>query len=151
MCFSKYRARKQAKKRKQECMARVYPPGYSTEPKRQPNPDYKLQTTKKELIQCLITYDHISEHDAEYRATNMINWIPQGLMENLDEAVQRKPLSNILYNNHETLYEAMEFLYLDRALWSIYFSIYYISAELSGKLPTPEDWIAEYKQTLEEE
>ena len=79
MCFSKYRARKQAKKRKQECMARVYPPGYSTEPKRQPNPDYKLQTTKKELIQCLITYDHISEHDAEYRATNMINWIPQGL------------------------------------------------------------------------
>ena len=90
-----------------------------------------------------------SKHEAPASSRKAKRWVSS--LENLDEAVQRKPLSNILYNNHETLYEAMEFLYLDRALWSIYFSIYYISAELSGKLPTPEDWIAEYKQALEEE
>ena len=70
------------------------------------------------------------------------------LRETLDEAVQRKPLSNIVYNNFETLFESMEWLYRDKALLSVYFSIYYLSAELAGKLPTPEEWIAEYEQAL---
>ena len=79
MFFADYRARKKAEKRKKEYMARVYPPGYSTEPKRQPNPEYKLQTTKEELIQCLITYDHMEREDAEFQAAHMLDWIPQGL------------------------------------------------------------------------
>ena len=148
MFFADYRARKKAEKRKKEYMARVYPPGYSTEPKRQPNPEYKLQTTKEELIQCLITYDHMEREDAEFQAAHMLDWIPQGLKENLDEAVQRKPLSNILYNNYETLFEALEFTSHDRMKWTLYFAIYYLSAEMAGVLPTPKDWIAEYEQAL---
>lgn len=148
MFFADYRARKQAEKRKKEYMAMIYPPGYSTEPKRQPNPDYKLQTTKEELIQCLITYDHMERKDAEFQAANMLEWLPKDLQETLDEAVQRKPLSNIVYNNFETLYESMEWLYRDKALRSVYFSLYYLSAELAGKLPTPEEWIEEYKRAL---
>ena len=148
MFFADYRARKKAEKRKQEYMARVYPPGYSTEPKRQPNPEYKLQTTKEELIQCLITYDHMEREDAEFQAANMLEWLPQGLKENLDEAVQRKPLSNILYNNYETLFEALEFTSHDRMKWTLYFAIYYLSAEMAGVLKTPEEWIEEYEQAL---
>lgn len=148
MFFASYRARKQAEKRKKEYMAMMYPPGYSTEPKRQPNPDYKLQTTKEELVQCLMTYDHMEREDAEFQAANMLEWLPKDLRETLDEAVQRKPLSNIVYNNFETLFESMEWLYRDKALLSVYFSIYYLSAELAGKLPTPEEWIAEYEQAL---
>ena len=139
MFFADYRARKQAEKRKKEYMAMIYPPGYSTEPKRQPNPDYKLQTTKEELVQCLMTYDNMEQEDAEFHAANMLEWLPKDLRETLDEAVQRKPLSNIVYNNFETLFESMG---------SVYLSIYYLSAELAGKLPTPEDWIEMRKQAL---
>lgn len=148
MFFADYRARKQAEKRKKEYMAMIYPPGYSTEPKRQPNPDYKLQTTKEELVQCLMTYDNMEQEDAEFHAANMLEWLPKDLRETLDEAVQRKPLSNIVYNNFETLFESMEWLYRGKALWSVYLSIYYLSAELAGKLPTPEDWIEMRKQAL---
>ena len=99
MFFSYYRAKKQLKKRKQEYMAKMYPPGYSNEPRRQPNPDYKLQTTKEELVQCLMVYDNLPKDDAEEQATNMLQWLPTNLMENLDEVVQRKPLSNIVIDN----------------------------------------------------
>lgn len=150
MFFSYYMAKKRLKKRKQEFMAKMYPPGYSNEPKRQPNPDYKLQTTKEELIQCLMTYDYMPPEEAERQATHMLEWIPQSLMENLDEIVQRKPLSNIIYNNYETLFETLEFTYHNRMKWTIYFAIYYLSAEMAGVLPTPEDWIEEYKRALVE-
>ena len=79
MFFADYRARKQAEKRKKEYMAMIYPPGYSTEPKRQPNPDYKLQTTKEELVQCLMTYDNMEQEDAEFHAANMLEWLPKDL------------------------------------------------------------------------
>ena len=148
MFFSYYRAKKQLKKRKQEYMAKMYPPGYSNEPRRQPNPDYKLQTTKEELIQCLMTYDYMPPEEAERQATHMLEWIPQSLMENLDEVVQRKPLSNIIYNNRETLAESIGFFYHDKTIHSIYLAIYYLSAEMAEVLPTPEDWIEMRKQAL---
>lgn len=148
MFFSYYQAVKREEKKRQEFITSIYPPGYSTEPKRQPNPDYKLQTTKEELVQCLMTYDNMSQDEAERQAAHMLDWIPQGLKENLDEAVQRKPLSNILYNNYETLFEALEFTSHDRMKWTLYFAIYYLSAEMAGVLPTPKDWIEEYEQAL---
>ena len=88
MFFADYRAKKKAEKRKKGYMARIYPPGYSPEPKRQPNPDYKLQTTKEELMQCLMTYDHMEREDAEFQAANMLEWLPKDLRETLDEVTR---------------------------------------------------------------
>ena len=150
MFFADYRARKKAEKRKQDFMAMKYPPGYSTEPKRQPNPDYKLQTTKEELVQCLMVYDNLPKDDAEEQATNMLQWLPTTLRENLDEAVQRKPLSNIVIDGLLTLYECMEFFYLDRVLSSVYFSIYYLSAEAAGILLSPKDIVEMREKALKE-
>lgn len=148
MFFFYYRARKREEKKRQKFITRIYPPGCSTEPKRQPNPDYKLQTPKETLVQCLRVHDHLSEDDAEYQATNILAWIPQSLMENLDEAVQRKPLSNIIVDTRLTLWECMGFFYHDKTLSSVYFAIYYLAAEAAGRLQTPQEIIAEYKQAL---
>ena len=68
MFFADYKARKQAAQRKKEYIAKMYPPGFSNEPKREPNPEYQLQTTKEELIQCLIAYDNMSQDEAERQA-----------------------------------------------------------------------------------
>ena len=150
MFFTDYRARKYEEKKRRDYMAMVYPPGYSTAPKRQPNTNYKLQTTKEELVQCLITYDHMKKEDAEQQAADMLELLPQSLKENLDEAVQRKPLSNILINDYKTLAEAVEFFYNINAIRSMYYAIYYLSAELTEVFPTPDEWIAEYKKALVE-
>ena len=150
MFFSFNREIKREEKKRREFMAQLYPPGYSTEPKRQPNPDYKLQTTKEELIKCLMVYDHMRPEIAAKQAAHMLEWIPQSLKENLDEAAQRKPLSNIIFHSDESLAEAIGFFYHDKTIRSVYFAIYYLSAELAGVLPTPEDWIEMRKQALEE-
>lgn len=148
MFFSFSREIKREEQKRREFMVMMYPPGYSIEPKRQPNPDYKLQTTKEELVQCLMVYDHMRPDFAKKQAAHMLEWIPQSLKENLAEAVQRKPLSNIIFHSDESLAEAIEFFYHDKTIRSVYFAIYYLSAELSGILPTPEEWIAEYKKAL---
>ena len=148
MFFANYRDRKHEEKIKQEVMTGIYPPGYSKEPTREPNPDYKLQTTTEQLCQSLMAYDGLSQPDAEARAIHMLQILPASLKENLDEVVQRKPMSNINLTHGHTLANCMDYLRQSNSLYSTLFAIYYWSAELSGILPTPEEWIAEYKKAL---
>ncbi len=126
MLFAKYRAGKK-EKRGREYLSAIYPPGYKAEPRRHPDTEYRLKTTKEELCRCLMMYDRLSKDTAEQRATQMLKWLPQSLAENLDEAVQRKPLSNIIYNGYETLCEDIKIACKSKTQQSVYFAIFYLS------------------------
>ena len=145
MFFADSRARKQAKKQKQEYLTRAYPPGFSNEQVRNPNPEYKLKTQEEDIYNYLLEHEW-TPNEARPKATFILESLHWMLFENMDEIMQSKPLSNIIVDGHYTLRQSLEFACEDHIPHTILSMVEYLSYGNNNILMTPDEIYAMCKQ-----
>ena len=150
MFFADYRARKHAEKQKQEYMAKMYPPGFSNEPKREPNPEYQLQTTEQDIYNYLLTR-HMSTIDAQEQAHEVFKSLHWKLYENLDEIIHAKPISNIIIDGRYTFKETLEFMIEDKIYHTMLTLVQYMSLSNRKLLLTPDELNELYLQVQQDD